>query len=158
MKACIVACGSEKQAEDVPAGEMYVNSYSRKMADIAETHFDQQYILSAFYGLIPFDMTITPYNVHIDDVNQDVWLTQVLRNIRRYGLDQEGVEIWLLIPKDYHQAGPDSGPVLREEIEQMDCEAVYPYDATGGIGYQKGWLKDCQDAGELFHPEEGDYA
>lgn len=157
MRVAIVACGSSKQDEDSPAGEMYVSDYARKMAQVAENHFNEWYILSAFYGLIPSSMVITPYNVSIDQVNQTVWLSQVIRNIRRYDLDQEDVDVWTLAPKTYQEAGPPDGQNLREVLEGLTSTTVFPYDATSGIGYQKAWLKDTLEDGELVHPREGAY-
>jgi len=154
MMVAVISCGKTKEPVTKRAEDLYISPYAQEKAQVAQEFFDQAYILSAWYGLVPAHMKLQPYEAKISDVNQETWIQNVERHLKLHSLLTEDVELWSLCPKTYHQAGTRS---YREILEDSEVKAVFPFDATSGIGYQRQWMQDCLTQGKLTHPEEGNY-
>lgn len=155
MRVAITSCGKTKEPVTCRASEMYISAYSQDKKALAQRFFDEHYILSAWYGLVPEHLRIQPYDAHISEVDQETWLSNVIEHLKHHKILDRNIEIWSLCPKSYHQAGDDL--TFRQVLEQSEAEVVYPFDATGGIGYQRQWMGDCLEQDKLIHPREGDY-
>ena len=128
----LIGCGSAKQDEPAPARELYTSSYFAKKRGWGRAWGDIV-ILSAKYGIVEPDREIPPYDKTLknaSDEEADEWATGVMADL----------------PRDYDAyvvlAGSDYVEPIRDDLEDVDGEVYFPFDATSGIGDQIGWLND----------------
>lgn len=84
-------------------------------------------VLSAWYGLVPLDRVLRPYDQRMDEdghVDAVGIAASYLANVTDPG------DVVALLPKDYFDALDEALSDLA--IWPMDC-----YEATAGIGYQR---------------------
>lgn len=137
----VVPCGSAKQVQKCPAGEMYLGSYHAACRRFAgawvKAHGGEVLILSAKYGLLGLADLIEPYELRMGKPGC-VTATFVLGQAESRGL-LAARHVLALGGRDYTRV----------------CEAIWPHCATplagvGGIGKQLRWLKENLNAASQF--------
>jgi len=156
MKYVIVGCGSAKRDRELvpgklrvkryPAKDLYTSTYFKKKREYAETVGDQWMILSALHGLIPPGEKIKPYNVSIDDLDDDrldnlahrVGMTLIEWVSWEQQKNNVVEEIVVLAGRKYVE------PLREREAFDAGIEprVTFPLQQNdlGGIGEQMGWL------------------
>lgn len=162
MRFVIAGCGDAKRDRELepgslrikryPAKDLYTSTYFGKKREFAETVGDQWMILSALHGLLPPGEAIKPYDVAIDDLDDErldqlahqvgMTLIEWVAQVQGKGHDVE--EIVVL-------AGTKYLDPLRERdafYTGTDVRVSYPFQQHdfGGIGGQMAWLKERVDA------------
>jgi len=154
----IVGCGSAKRDRELepgtlrvkryPAKDLYTSTYFQKKRAYAETVGDQWIILSALHGLLPPDEQIKPYDVSIDDLDDDrldrlahrigMTLIEWIEWERGEGRDVD--EVVVLAGRSYLD------PLRERDVFQagVDVPVSFPFQQNDldGIGEQMGWLAD----------------
>lgn len=158
MKFVIVGCGAAKrdrelepgtlQVKRYPAKDLYTSTYFQKKREYAEEVGDQWMILSALHGLLPPGEKIKPYDVTIDDLDDDrlddlahrVGMTLIEWVTWEQGEGNEVDEIVVLAGKKYLD------PLRKRDAFRagVDARLSFPLQQNdlGGIGEQMGWLKE----------------
>lgn len=162
MKYVIVGCGSAKRDRELvpgklrvkryPAKDLYTSTYFQKKREYAETVGDQWMILSALHGLLPPGEEIKPYNVSIDDLDEErldnlahrVGMTLIEWVSWEQQKDNVIEEIVVLAGKKYLE------PLREREAFHAGVEprVTFPLQQNdlGGIGEQMSWLDDRVEA------------
>lgn len=164
MRFVIVGCGSAKRDRELepgtlrvqryPAKDLYTSTYFEKKREYAETVGDQWMILSALHGLMPPGEEIKPYDVSIDDLDEErlgqlahrvgMTLIEWVEWERQKGNEVE--EIVVLAGRRYLD------PLRKRETFHAGIEpqVVFPLQQNdlGGIGEQMAWLKDRAQAAD----------
>lgn len=151
----VVACGGDKRDRPCPAGEMYVGSYHRaaRRAAQALTSPDRILILSGFYGLLPLDQLIEPYDLRIDSPD-GVGPRVIARQMRDRGLAEPGQVIVL--------GGKAYGKAMRSAVRELTSPTAphlepvragtvalsLPLEGTSGIGEQLQLMAAMARTGE----------
>lgn len=134
----IVPCGAGKVDHAAPAADLYTGSmfryvYANAVA-MAEEDGGRVLILSAEYGLLDPTDVVAPYNTKMGDANA-IDALQISMTATEQGIEY-GAEVFTFLPKAYYA-------VLAEALDMLD---VYPqdiYEASPGIGYQRGTVASC---------------
>lgn len=153
-KLVIVGCGSAKrdrnldtqtlQVDRFAAKDLYTSTYFAKKRDYAETIGDHWMILSALHGLIPPNEQIKPYDISIDNLDDEqleAWIHRVWRVLLEWVCSHEDVEeIVVLAGKSYIEPLQE-GEVFSAGIQPR---VTFPLQQPGfeGFGDQMHWLKE----------------
>jgi hypothetical protein len=131
----LVSCASKKNPNPrpIPAVERYwPGTYFRDTYRYATRRFDRVFILSAKYGLLRPEDPIEDYNVSLVQADRSFraeWRERVVAQIKR-AIDLERSRIFYVCGRAY----------WKELIDDIPGEAVL--EGTGGIGFQRRWLKE----------------
>ena len=94
IKYCIIGCSKTKKRYSCKAGELYQGALFKKSVLYCKLFYPTAilYILSAEYGLIPFDKIIKPYEKNLRDLNkqqQKEWFNMVQQQLTQYQIKLE---------------------------------------------------------------------
>jgi len=129
----LVACTYRKQANPMPARDLYTSAWFRKASAYAEQRTDAWYILSAKHGLVPPDRVTAPYEEALSRMSaeaQRAWAGRVLDALAE-----------VLHPGDHvvMLAGERHCLRLVDPIRQMGCTVEIPLRGLR-MGEQLHWL------------------
>lgn len=143
-KWAIVGCGSQKldlsgDKGPVTISRLYTSNYFELKRKYAKTCCDEYLILSAKHGLVQpgfyvtddYDLTVTD----LDGTGLSQWVSDVSSELRRIGKYHPEDTLVMLAGQDYLEP-------LEGALSHLPNEIEYPFEGTGGIGEQMGWLKD----------------
>ena len=129
----VIPCGAAKLTEAAPARDLYTGSMFRHQLAAAAESFGPEggtiLVLSALHGLVSLDTVLAPYNVKMGD-RGSVTASTVAAQAMDLGIEW-GTEVFTLLPKAYRV-------LLDEALRTLDVFAQDIYEASPGIGYQRG--------------------
>lgn len=134
MKIALVGCGSSKKDESAKAKDLYTSNYFKLKKDYAESQCDDWYILSAEHYLLPPSREISPYDTHIDEVDQKEWSSLTKAKLAWAGKLTEDDTVVVLAGQKYVE-------LIEDWLEFTPAQVERPFDETSGIGEQMAWLK-----------------
>jgi len=142
MRVVLIACASKKLDYKTKAKDLYISQLFKSGLEYAKKlDPDKIFILSAKYGLLKLDQEIEPYNItlnNMDDNEIKVWADRVLINLQKVA-DLENDEIIFLAGEKYRK-------YLIPKIKN------YQIPLKGlGIGKQLAFLKQAGDDCEWLH-------
>lgn len=129
-----IGCGKKKNNKRCFAKEMYLGNYFTTCLDYAKTltSEDNIYILSAKYGVLSLDSIIEPYNVTLNDFNQqqnEVWKNMVVNQLKELKISSEE-SVTMLCGKNYYNN-------LLTYFHHIEL----PLKDLKGMGYQISFMK-----------------
>lgn len=83
-RICLISCASSKLPCKTKAKDLYVSPLFQYGKKVAERDYDRWYILSALYGLVDPEESITPYNETLNDqsaLQKEAWAANVLKDL-----------------------------------------------------------------------------
>lgn len=129
----VIPCSGAKLDSPAAARDLYTGTMFRHQlaaaTDEAAAVNGTVMILSALHGLVGLDDMIAPYNTKMTDTDH-VTASTVAQQATDLGITW-GTEVFSMLPNAYRV-------VLHEALTSLD---VYPqdiYEASPGIGYQRG--------------------
>lgn len=127
----IIPCGGKKRDYPCPAGEMYIGGYHLACQRYALSRVDRErvFILSALYGLLGLDETITPYDLRMGKPGS-VSLSTLREQVEALGIVNE---------KEVTALG---GIEYVKMVRLLYLNVRLPLKGVGGIGKQLAWLKE----------------
>jgi hypothetical protein len=139
MNYFIIPCGAAKTDEANAARDLYTGSAFRMaltaaIEEAAATERDlgqasKVMILSALHGLVDLDTVLDPYDVKMgDEGSVEAW---VLAEQAAYLGFEYGDTVVAMLPKAYRE-------VLAKALDALDITVMDVYEASPGIGYQRG--------------------
>ena len=142
-KWAIVGCGSQKlglsgDKGPVTISRLYTSNYFGLKRGYGKTCCDEYLILSAKHGLVQpgfyvtddYDLTVTD----LDGSDLSQWVSDVSSELRRIAKYHPEDTLVMLAGQDYLEP-------LEGALAHLPNEIEYPFEETGGIGEQMGWLK-----------------
>lgn len=108
----LIACSKTKLCSEVPARELYQGASFKKSLQLAERHFDDIFVLSAKYGVLPLDQEIAPYERTLKDMTkteQTAWGRGVIKKLGKL-YDFETTNFVILAGKRYYELLVDHLP------------------------------------------------
>jgi len=155
-KYALVGCGQQKQeSRNVMAKDLYTSNYFQLKREYAETCCYSWTILSAKFGCITPNCHVDHYDVTLDDYPNpddaefrtlDEWsesVQQSLHDTFSYLFNDpshpDEYELVVLCGQQYI----DEIWLELQDVEflRMNVELRFPFEETGGIGEQMGWLR-----------------
>lgn len=82
----LIQCGKSKRSVSCRAGELYVGAlFQKSVAYARKLGAERFFVLSAKYGLVPFDEEIVPYELTLNRMKKperEAWRERVLAQLR----------------------------------------------------------------------------
>lgn len=110
MRVYLVGCGKSKRATPSRAEDLYIGNLVSKSIKYASLMSKREgadkYILSAKWGVLPFDKVIAPYDKTLKNMSlkeKRIWSKQVAEDLKSRGYDLEKDEFIVLAGKDYSE-------------------------------------------------------
>ncbi len=133
----VIPCGAAKTDHPAPAAALYTGAHfrytlARVQADAAKVT-DRPvavFILSALHGLVPLDRIVDPYDVKMGDpgcITADRVAAQAA--VGGWWI----ADVYAFLPAAYFR-------VLDDALKMLGVYALDGYEASPGIGYQRGTL------------------
>jgi cytoplasmic iron level regulating protein YaaA (DUF328/UPF0246 family) len=133
-KVVLISCVCKKLDGAHPAYLLYISDWFRKAWKYAQCFGDQQFILSAEYGLINPNEIVENYEKTLNAMNvkeRRAWADQVFLSLKKILKGDESV-VFL--------AGQKYREFLIKRVESLGCKVEVPLEGLR-IGEQKAWLK-----------------
>ena len=130
---CLVSCVKSKAKGPRKVKDMYTSALFEKAKAVAEKEFDEWYVLSAKYGLIPPEKTIEPYEQTLTSMSlneRKAWSKKVYKKLRRIVNSGDTVTFF---------AGINYRKYLIEKLAEIECQIKFPMQGMS-IGHQLKWL------------------
>lgn len=106
IKIALISCAKEKRNYPCAAHDLYsASTLFSASYKYAKSRADKIFILSAKYGLVPENMTITPYNQTLKEINRKQqldWARMVIKSLHKE-CDIESDEFMILAGRVYYQ-------------------------------------------------------
>lgn len=127
----VIPCGMAKRRTPSRAADLYIGAYFRSCLRYARSIApdDRILILSGQYGFVGLDQTIAPYQQRLGEPGA-ISRATLREQISRRGLLNEQNVI-----------------VIGGRAYVAACRSIWPHAAAplaglGGVGYQRGWLRE----------------
>ncbi len=124
----VVPCGKLKLTHPAPAKDMYIGTFFKAVYRFALKHSNRIVIVSAKYGVLEPDQTISPYDVTLSKVSKEYrreWSEKVAPTLQEFV--DKGYTLLYLCNKRYREGCP---------------AGLTPLEGKGGMGEQIKWLKE----------------
>ena len=88
----LIGCSKSKADHAAPAGEFYLGTGFRKALAYSRRAYPDAaiYVLSAYYGLVPIDTVLEPYDLTLNNMpanDRRAWAKKVLAQMASAGID-----------------------------------------------------------------------
>lgn len=132
MKIALISGTSRKFDKPMPAGELYKKSpLFRYGIEFCQRQYNQVFVLSPKYGLLPVDKEIEPYDLALANIQRRAfkeWIEKVVEQIKQTIL--EGSELYVHAGKRFRKLIP--------YLKDYQCHEPM---ANMGIGRQLKWYR-----------------
>jgi hypothetical protein len=131
----LVSCVKRKRAHSAPARSIYTSSWFCKVRDLVEASGGRWFVLSAYYGLVPPDAEIAPYDHTLNTLgvaDRRAWANKVLVKLLPESAGVKRVVIF---------AGHRYREFLVEPLERRGIRVEVPM-AHLARGEQLRWLSE----------------
>lgn len=131
----LIACSKSKLKDPAPAYQLYTGQLFKKATDWAQRRGLPWFVVSALYGLLKPDQTLSPYDFTIKDLQGETERTQWAHRVVACELTRhapKGSHAFLIMPERYRR-------LLQGELLKHGITYENPLESMG-IGRQMKWL------------------
>lgn len=140
---CLVSCVKSKASGAKKARDLYTSALFEKARLVAESEYDEWFILSAKYGLVPPTKVIGPYEQTLNKMNQEErinWSADVYRELKKILKPGDSITFF---------AGIKYRENLVKQLAKLDCNIEFPMEGMS-IGNQLKWLSFPRSRRRIF--------